>query len=169
MGFPSIDYTLICKDSRHLNMTLIDDLVFSLFAVPHVLHIPAPNFVIHYGDVIMSTLASQITGVSMVCSTVCSGADQRKHESSASLAFVGGIHRWPVNAPHKEPVTRKMFPFDDVIMIRPRGCHFIAPLHAWLARGTNKFVSFNSSPPGQNGRHPIDDVFRREWKALRFD
>ena len=44
----------------------------------------------------------------------CSGADQRKHQSSASLAFVRGIHRWPVNSPHKWPVTRKMFPSDDV-------------------------------------------------------
>ena len=43
-------------------------------------------------------------------------ADQRKHQSSASLAFVRGIHRWPVNSPHKGPVTQKMFPFDDVIM-----------------------------------------------------
>ena len=48
--------------------------------------------------------------------TVFSGADQRKHQSSASLAFVRGIHWWPVNSPHKWPVTRKMFPFDDVIM-----------------------------------------------------
>ena len=47
---------------------------------------------------------------------VCSCADQRKHQSSASLAFVRGILRWPVNSPHKWPVTRKMFPFDDVIM-----------------------------------------------------
>ena len=45
------------------------------------------------------------------------GADQRKHQSSMSLAFVRGIHRWPVNSPHKGPVTRKMFPFDDIIMI----------------------------------------------------
>ena len=44
------------------------------------------------------------------------GADQRKHQSSASLAFVRGIHRWPVNSQHKGPVTRKMFPYDDVIM-----------------------------------------------------
>ena len=44
------------------------------------------------------------------------GADQRKHQSSSSLAFVRGIRRWPVNSPHKGPVTRKMFPFDDVIM-----------------------------------------------------
>ena len=70
----------------------------------------------HYNDVIMSAMVSQITGASIVYSTVCSGADQRKHQSSASLAFVRGIHRWPVNSSHKGPVTRKMFPFDDVIM-----------------------------------------------------
>ena len=64
----------------------------------------------------MSAMTSQITGVSIIYSTVCSGADQRKHQSSASLAFVKGIHRWPVNSPHKGPVTRTMFPFDDVIM-----------------------------------------------------
>ena len=64
----------------------------------------------------MNAMASQITCVSIVCSTVCSGTDQRKHQSSASLAFVRGIHRWPVNSLHKEPVTRKMIPFDDVIM-----------------------------------------------------
>ena len=66
--------------------------------------------------VIMSAMASQITGVSIACSTVWSGAHQRKHQSSASLAFVRGIHRWPVDSPHKGPVTLKMFPFDDVIM-----------------------------------------------------
>ena len=44
------------------------------------------------------------------------GADQRKHQSSVSLAFVRGIHRWTVNSPHKRPVTRTIFPFDDVIM-----------------------------------------------------
>ena len=51
-----------------------------------------------------------------VYSTVNSGADQRKHQSSASLAFVRGIHRWPVNYPHKGPATRKMFAFYDVSM-----------------------------------------------------
>ena len=65
----------------------------------------------------MSTIASQITSLTIVYSTIYSGADQSKHQSSASLAFVGGIHRGPVNSPHKWPVTRKMFPFDDVIMI----------------------------------------------------
>ena len=70
----------------------------------------------HYSDVIVGAMASQITSLTIVYSTVYSGADQRKHQSSASLASVRGIHRWPVNSPHKGPVTRKMFPFDDVIM-----------------------------------------------------
>ena len=64
----------------------------------------------------MSAMASQVISLTIAYQTVYSGADQRKHQSSTSLAFVGGIHRWPVNSPHKGPVTRKMFPFDDVIM-----------------------------------------------------
>ena len=71
----------------------------------------------HYSDVISSTMASQITNVKMVCSTVSSGADQRKYQRSALLAFVRGVHQWPGNSPHKGPVTRKMFPFDDVMMM----------------------------------------------------
>ena len=70
----------------------------------------------HYNDVIMGTIVFQITSLTIVFSTVYLDADQRKHQSSASLAFVRGIHRWSVNSPHKGPVTRKMFPFDDVIM-----------------------------------------------------
>ena len=71
---------------------------------------------LHYSDVIMGAKASQLTTLTIIYSIVYSGEDQRKHQSSASLAFVRGIHRWPVNSPHKWPVTRKMFPFDDVIM-----------------------------------------------------
>ena len=69
----------------------------------------------HYND-IMGAMAFQITSRTIVYSTVYSHADQRKHQSSASLAFVRGIHRSPVNSPHKWPVTRKMFPFADIIM-----------------------------------------------------
>ena len=65
----------------------------------------------------MGAMASQITSLIIVYSTVYSGTDQRNHQSPASLAFVSGIHRWPVNSPHKWPVKRKMFPFDDVIML----------------------------------------------------
>ena len=68
----------------------------------------------------MGTMASQITGESIVKSTVCSGVN-KKYQSSASLHFVGGIHRWPVDPPHKKPATRNMFSFDDVIMTRIRG------------------------------------------------
>ena len=64
----------------------------------------------------MNGIASQITSFMIVYSTVYSDADQRKHQSSASLAFVWGIHRGPVNSTHKWPVSREMFPFDDVIM-----------------------------------------------------
>ena len=71
---------------------------------------------VHYNDVIMGAIASQITSIPVVYSTVYSDTENRKHQSSESLAFVGGIHRGPVNSPHKSPVTRKMFPFDDVIM-----------------------------------------------------
>ena len=73
----------------------------------------------HYHDVIIGAIASLITSLTIVYSTVYSDADQRKHQSSASLDFVWGIHGGPVNSPHKGPVTRKMFPFDDVIMATP--------------------------------------------------
>ena len=66
----------------------------------------------HYTDVIMGMIASQITSLT----TIYSDADQRKYQSSASLAFVSGFHRRPVNSPHKGPITQKMFPFDDVII-----------------------------------------------------
>ena len=63
-----------------------------------------------YYSVIMSAMASQVTSLTIVYPNVYSGTDQRKHQSSASLAFVRK------KGPHKRPVTRKMSPFDDVIM-----------------------------------------------------
>ena len=71
----------------------------------------------HHNGVIVSAMASQFTSITIVYSTVNSGADQSKHQSSALLAFVWGIHRGSVNSPHKGPVTRKMFPFDDAIIL----------------------------------------------------
>ena len=71
----------------------------------------------HYRDVIICAMASQITSLTIVYSTFFSDADQRKHQSSALLAFVRGIHRWPMNSSHKRSVTRGMFPFDDVVML----------------------------------------------------
>ena len=80
----------------------------------------------------MGAMASEITSLTIVYWTVYSGADQWKHQSSASLAFVRGIHRGPVNSPHKWPVTRKMFSFDDVIMINSAPTRVITLLpHCW--------------------------------------
>ena len=62
----------------------------------------------------MSVMASQITSFTIIYWTVYSGADQIKQQRPASQAFVKGINLWPVNSSHKGPVTRKMFPFDDV-------------------------------------------------------
>ena len=89
----------------------------------------------HYDDVIMGAIASQITSLTIVYSTVYSDAFQRKHQSSTSLAFVRGIHRGPVNSPHKWPVTRKMSPFDDVIMI----------IISWEDNLTNDYMSGSSN------------------------
>ena len=69
----------------------------------------------HYSDAIISAMASQTTSISTLCSSLCSGARQRKHQSSAPLSFVWGIHRCPVDSPNKGPVTREIFPFDYVI------------------------------------------------------
>ena len=81
----------------------------------------------HHDDVIMGAMASQITSLMIVYSTVYSGADQSKYQSSASLAFVWG----PGNSPHKWLVTRQMFPFDDVIMLVCFPCH-LAAVHQFL-------------------------------------
>ena len=91
-------------------------IVWLMFWTPISKTIMAGYPIFHYGDVIMGPIATQITSLTIVYSIVYSDEDQRKHQSSASLAFVWGIHRGPVNSPHKWRVTRKMFPFDDVIM-----------------------------------------------------
>ena len=99
---------------------------------------------LHCNNVIMSAMASQLTNLTIVYSIVYSGADQIKHQSSVSLAFVRGIHRWPVSSPHKGPVTRKMFPSNGNIF-RVTGRHHVYHLlnmityipSQWLAIQTN--------------------------------
>ena len=93
----------------------------------------------------MGAIACQITSLTIVYSTVYSDADQTKHQSSASLAFVRGIHRGPVNSPHKWPVTRKMFPFDDVIMN-----YFV-----WNVRDPNLVVIASADVVAQNAARPL--------------
>ena len=103
----------------------------------------------HYDDIIMGMMASQITSLMIVYSNVYSGIDQRKHQSSASLAFVWGIHRGLVNSPHKWPVMRKMFPFDDIIMIRQKA---ITP-----ATQRAKFMGPTLGPPS-SGRPQMGPI-----------
>ena len=106
--------------------TLVPLLIFWLCWYTLQQKIPTPSITelyleptcINYIDVVMGMIASQISSLVIVYSTVYSGIDRRKYQSSASLAFVRGIHQWPVNSPHKCPVMRKVFPFDDVIMKR---------------------------------------------------
>ena len=103
----------------------------------------------------MGAIASQITSLKIVYSNVYSDTDQRKHQSSVSLAFVWGIHRGPVNSPHKWPVTRKMFPFDDVIMENILDVGVIASVdilmchvHTFInTKGVNKMSSLDKLLP----------------------
>ena len=74
------------------------------------------NDFLYYSDVMMSMMAFQITSLTIIYSIVDSYADQRKTSKLRVTGFVRGIHRWPVNSPHKWPVTRKIFAFDAVIM-----------------------------------------------------
>ena len=93
----------------------------------------------------MSAVASQVTSLTIVCSTVYSGADQRnKHPNAASLTFVRGIHLWPVNPLHKGPVTWKMFPFDD----SHHECHTPkGVLHSITQFLTNTLLSLETKQP----------------------
>ena len=90
----------------------INEILWQPFQADVYLHTRDINNQAVHG-VIMRAMASQITGISIVCSTFCSGADQRK-QRSVSLAFVRGIYRWLVNFPYKGPVTQKIVPFDEI-------------------------------------------------------
>ena len=75
----------------------------------HIIHLP---LVYHYSDVITSAMASQITGVLIVCSTVCTGANQRQHQNSAVLALCDGNPSVTGGFPSQRANNA-----DDVIMI----------------------------------------------------
>ena len=101
------------------------------------------SHVLHYSDVI--------------------NADQRKHQSSASLAFVRGIHRWPVNSRHKWPVTRKMFPFDDVIIFTI----FSGASTSQLCTVLVGYVS-PASNPGDVMSYPDAVMLSDAWRSWRY-
>ena len=84
-----------------MSKKITDDILFKMDFIGYSISISLTSLTwVHYSDVIMSAMASQVTSLTFVYSTVYSGADQRKHQTSASLAFVREIHRWPVNSPH---------------------------------------------------------------------
>ena len=125
----------------------------------------------------MRLMASQINSLTIVYSTVYSGADQRKLQSSASLAFVRGIHRGPVNSPHKRPVTRKMFPFDDVIMYasqmtRDEENVFISWSHHGFVINTCNFATaseLNTLNPQRGHRKTLDgSILITCWSVFDF-
>ena len=74
------------------------------------------HWIFHYIDVIMSAIASEITSLAIVYSTVYSVSDQRKKTKLCVTILCEGNSPVTVNSPHEGPVARKMFPFDDVIM-----------------------------------------------------
>ena len=112
----------------------------------------------------MDAIASQITSFTIVYSTVYSDADQRKHQSSASLAFVRGIYRWPVNSPHKWPITRKIFPFDDVIMpvkYKPTSDFMLCHLQGTDALSISRGIFFFSKELRKEGHFSFVKAFLR--------
>ena len=131
----------------------------------------------HYYDVIMSTMASQITSLTVVYSIIYTGADQRKNQSSTSLAFVGGIHQWLVNSPHKRPVMQTMFPFDIImgkdifafsIILFTDITHVAETLHHGRQVHINLYI-INSWWPGNTrsqdiSSHAIDSLAPRKFE-----
>ena len=125
----------------------------------------------HYNDVIMGAIASQITSLTIVYAMVYSGADQRKHESSASLAFVRGIHRGPVNSPHKWPVTQ----IEDVIMTQltittPRCPPWVrlvqVPGKSGYEWRMHRFQGGNNQPSRQNWEQSPQPIAGKDPQAL---
>ena len=142
---------------------------------------PMVVYYTHYDDVMMSAIASQITTLTIVYSTVYSGEDQRKYQSSASLAFVQEIRRWPVNSPLKRPVTRKIFHFDDVIMRwwlsshqarmckNPQSCLWGIYLWKlwWYHTSNSKHIEAETNWPPFRRRHFQTHFL--EWKLSYFN
>ena len=93
----------------------------------------------------MSVMASQITGNSTVCSTDCSGWQQRK-QISTLLTLCEGIHRPLVDSPHKWPVIRKAFPCVEVFSV------------SWHAASENGFPHI----------FPFAHVFKLLWAGYSF-
>ena len=125
--YPACQHTLwrrvrLCNGWwRHQWYTMLGKLCYNL--IEDQIKVVLRNEHMNYNHVIMGAIASQITGFTIVYSTVYSRR-RSKRTSKLSLAFLRGIHRWPINSPHKWPVTRKMLPFDEPPTLRQgTSCH----------------------------------------------
>ena len=129
----------------------------------------------------MSVMASQITSLTVVYSTVYSDTNQRTYQTSASLNLVREIHQSPVNSPHKGPVARNTFSFDDVIMwpqqndtlaarhrIDPRIAWKLGmkstPFRGWVPVGWNRIYTTNRQVPSQY--HKICNIRLNKYQNL---
>ena len=111
-------------------------------------------------------MASQINSPAIVYSTVYSGTGERKHRSSASLAFVRGIHRWPVNSPHKGPVTRKKFRFDDAIITIRNLCTILGMCcFSWEIPHTAHIRRWVNLVPGRINNCRMEEILL--WRTVR--
>ena len=113
------------------------------------------RFSFDYSDIIISAMVSQIISL-----TIYSGTDERKAQSSASLAFVRGIHQWPVNSPYKGPVMR-LFPFDDVIM--SPAFNLITWFERYNFQMCNNHFTYPSRAFMQMAQDPTDDRSISVW------
>ena len=130
-----LQFSEVCPDISNYNVLQEKPNKIETLSIKRSVWVKINHGFLHYSNVIMDVMASQITSLTIVYSlTVYSGADQRKHQSLTSLAFVLGIHRSPVNSSHKRPVTRKMFPFDDVIIFYVKSFkHCLECTFNWLS------------------------------------
>ena len=126
MGPMLAPWTLLIREDIHASA------VMTLTTFSRNRPVSAPGKLSHYNDVIMGVIASQITSLTIVFSTVYSDADQRNHQSSASLAFVRGIHRGPVNSSHKWQLRLRKFHLmtSSCMCIWHVGFQF-APVNGW--------------------------------------
>ena len=130
----------------------------------------------HYNDIIMGTMASQTTSLTIVHSSVYSGADKRKHQSSASLTFVRGIQPVTSEFPAQMASNAEMFPFDDVIMDDRHWSGPRAPRNEeafWVRHKSCRFKTVNitistknqptNQPTKQTNKHT--KVKKKSWNA----
>ena len=115
-----VTVSIVLSTARAPFISISDELVVIFQAKAGLPGLPTKRWYLktinHHSNVMMGAMTSQITGVLIVCSTVCSDADQRDIKAPRHWPLWEEIHRSPVNSPHEGPVMRKMFPFDGVIM-----------------------------------------------------